>query len=74
MIERKQDGQILTVDDLVTRWGGVVSRKVIYRLQARHQGPKGFRVGRRLLFLALEVEAWERRGGSRWLRLPSTGT
>jgi predicted DNA-binding transcriptional regulator AlpA len=63
------DRRTLTVDDLVDRWAGTVSRRVIYRLNARGQGPRGFRCGRRLLFLLVEVESWERKGGSRWIRI-----
>lgn len=52
---------LLTEDDVVTRWKGVVTKSTLATWRARDKGPKYIKVGRAVLYPAKEVERYEAR-------------
>lgn len=59
--------EVLTLAELADRLH--VTVQTLYDLRSKGRGPRGFRVGRRLMFRVSEIEAWlgrmEREDGSR---------
>jgi Helix-turn-helix domain len=49
--------QYLTTEDVAERWR--TTPKGVAELRYRGQGPRGYRIGRRILYRIEDVEAWE---------------
>lgn len=48
--------ELLTIDQLAERLG--CTTKTLYDLRTKGRGPRGFRVGPRLMFRRSEIESW----------------
>jgi len=48
--------EVITITDLAEKLG--VTAQTIDDLRTKGRGPRGFRVGRRLMFRVCEIEAW----------------
>jgi hypothetical protein len=57
----EQPGDLLTVEDLVARYRGLVARRTIEYWRYNKKGPPFIRIGRRVLYPLPGVIAWERR-------------
>lgn len=49
----------LTIEDLLTRWGGSVNRGTLANWRAKGGGPRFIKLGRSVLYPLNEVEAFE---------------
>lgn len=58
MQERAQDERWFTVDEVVARYR-LASKAALYALRSRGRGPRGHRIGRRVLFKESDLLAWE---------------
>jgi predicted DNA-binding transcriptional regulator AlpA len=66
--QRYEPWQYLTTSQLAS-WLNLPSRNTIYHWRQFGQGPRGRRVGKRVLFLVADVEAWLDGLGDDWAAL-----
>lgn len=50
---------VLTPDQVVERWGGVVKRHTLANWRSKGRGPRYMRIGSRILYPLRDLELWE---------------